>query len=63
MKKVIISSIIVLSAVALKAQPAKGNPGTTPTPFGFVELLVAAGAAYGGKKAYDKKKGKNKEEA
>ena len=57
-----IALVFVLTVLVLNAQPAKGNPGSTPTPFGFVELLIAAGAAYGGKKVYDKKKGKNDEE-
>lgn len=53
MKKIIIAAIIILGATTVSAQPAEGNPGGAPAPFGFVELLIAAGAAYGGKKAYD----------
>lgn len=34
------------------AQP--GNP-TAPAPFGFVEVLIGAGAAFGGYKAYKQK--------
>ncbi|AEV31057.1 hypothetical protein [Owenweeksia hongkongensis] len=47
---------VCLSVVAmgvLMAQP--GNP-SAPAPFGFVELLIGAGAAYGGYKAYKNKK-------
>ena len=63
MKKTIIAITLVIIGFALNAQPANGNPNTTPTPFGFVEVLIAAGAAMGGKKLYDLKKGKNNEEA
>ena len=34
------------------AQP--GNP-SSPTPFGFVEVLIGAGAAFGGYKVYKQK--------
>ena len=34
-----------------------GNP-SEPVPFGFVELLVGAGALYGAKKVHDKNKSK-----
>tara|TARA_B100000378_G_scaffold254507_1_gene231025 strand:- start:579 stop:761 length:183 start_codon:yes stop_codon:yes gene_type:complete len=56
MRKIIIATVFAFTGLVLNAQPAKGNPGNAPTPFGFVELLIAAGAAYGGKKAYDSKK-------
>ncbi len=43
---------LALSVVV--AQPGGGNPGEAPTPIdGGVSLLLAAGAALGGKKAYD----------
>ena len=56
MKKLIIALVFVVSGFIMNAQPAKGNPGGTPTPFGFTEILIAAGAALGGKKLYNKKK-------
>lgn len=46
---------ICLSLIAIgiiSAQP--GNPAA-PAPFGFVELLLGAGAAFGGYKAYKNK--------
>ncbi len=49
-------ALLVGSMGLLMAQPA--NP-TSPTPFGFVELLIGAGALYGGKKAYDQRKKKD----
>ena len=36
-----------------RAQPDVGKPNVAPTPFGAVEILIAAGAALGGKKAWD----------
>ncbi len=56
MKKLILTLAIVGLGYCVNAQPGAGAPGTTPTPFGFVELLMAAGAAFGGKKIYDAKK-------
>lgn len=54
MKKLIIASVFTLFGMALYAQPAEGNPGGAPAPIdGGISLLLAAGAAYGGKKAYD----------
>lgn len=47
---------VVAGALALEAQPNQGNPGGAPTPIGGVALLVAAGAALGGKKLYDANK-------
>ncbi len=62
MKKLIITTVIVLGTIVLmQGQPDQGNPGVNPTPIdGGLSLLLAAGAALGGKKAYDayKKKGK-----
>lgn len=58
MKKLILVALLATSAYISNAQPNRGNPGTTPTPFGFVEVLIAAGAAFGGKKIYDAKKKK-----
>ncbi len=56
MKKVSMIAAFVLIGGLLSAQPDRGKPNNTPTPFGFVELLIAAGAAFGGKKVYDAKK-------
>lgn len=45
------------------AQPGSGNPGFDPTPIdGGISLLIAAGAALGGKKAYDTYKNKGEVE-
>ncbi len=61
MKKKVATAFFVLCGLALFAQPpGNGNPGFNPTPIdGGISLLIAAGAALGGKKAYDayKKKG------
>lgn len=48
--------LLFLSTIMLMAQPGGGGP-STPTPIdGGIGLLIAAAVAYGGKKAYDKKK-------
>ncbi len=46
--------MMMLCSLALQAQPAQGRPGgMNPTPIdGGVSLLLAAGAALGGRKAY-----------
>lgn len=56
MKRGIIIAAFVLVGGLLSAQPDRGNPNNTPTPFGFVESLIAAGAVFGSKKVYDAKK-------
>jgi hypothetical protein len=56
MKKIYVTLLFTLMAYVGYSQPDQGNPETAPTPFGFVEVLVAAGAAFGGKKVYDAKK-------
>ncbi len=54
--KISLSCALLIGSIGwTMAQPA--NP-TSPTPFGFVELLIGAGALYGGKKVYDKWKKK-----
>ncbi len=54
MKKLVITIVVFCAGIALYAQPADGNPGGAPAPIdGGISLLIAAGAAYGGKKAYD----------
>lgn len=54
MKKFVITIVFFCAGIALYAQPSQGNPGGAPAPIdGGISLLIAAGAAYGGKKAYD----------
>lgn len=49
-------------SISLSAQPGRGNPDIKPTPIdGGVSLLIAAGAALGGKKAFDAYKAKDSE--
>ncbi len=49
--------LIVLLGLSVTAfaQPTGGGPGT-PAPFGFLEILIGAGALYGAKKAHDQKR-------
>lgn len=66
MKKIIKSTLIVsflfMSYFTLHAQPGGGDggpptdPGDNPVPITGIEYLIAAGAAFGAKKIYDKKK-------
>ncbi|MGB0178163.1 MAG: hypothetical protein ACPF9D_13430 [Owenweeksia sp.] len=51
-------AFVALSTLTATAQPEDPD---APTPFGFVEVLIGAGALLGGKKAYDARK-KNTEE-
>lgn len=54
MKKLALTLVVFFAGLALYAQPAEGNPGGAPAPIdGGISLLIAAGAAYGGKKAFD----------
>lgn len=46
--------LIIFSFYTLDAQPT--GPGTSPTPFGFLEAMILAGAAYGGKEYLKKRK-------
>ncbi len=46
--------IFMFLALGLDAQPTGPNP--SPTPFGFLEALIVAGAAYGGKAIVKSKK-------
>lgn len=61
MKRLLITfGLVIITGLALEAQPAKGNPGISPTPIdGGISLLIAAGAALGGKKVYDNRKKRN----
>ena len=55
---VFLAFIFFLSAKAI-AQP--GDPGTDPdVPIGGLEILLAAGAAFGAKKIYDSSRKSNK---
>ena len=51
--------IFIISSSAIWAQPGGGGPGgggDPDVPLGGIELLIAAGAAFGAKKWFDKKK-------
>lgn len=59
--KILLTAVILVCALgyapSLKAQPDPGPDPDTDVPIdGGVSLLVAAGVAYGAKKAYDKRK-------
>lgn len=65
MKKIIkstllIGSLLFISFSTIMAQPTQGDPGPppddNPVPITGIEYLIAAGAAFGAKKIYDKKK-------
>lgn len=60
MKKLITAfGVMVLTGFVATAQPGRGNPGVNPAPLdGGISLLIAAGAALGGKKIYDARKSK-----
>lgn len=59
LKNLVYSTILVaICQAGLNAQPNEGNPNFSPTPFGFVEILVVAGAALGSKKLYDRQRTK-----
>ena len=51
--------LLIASGFSMNAQPTDGNPGDAPAPFGFTEVLLAAGAAFGGKTLYNRKKSNN----
>ncbi len=53
--------LLVFISSLLAAQPGGGGPGgggDPDVPLGGIELLIAAGALFGAKKALDKKKAK-----
>ena len=59
--KTLLTAVIFVCALgyapSLKAQPDPGGDPDTEVPIdGGVSLLIAAGVAYGAKKAYDKRK-------
>ncbi|MFT3946001.1 MAG: hypothetical protein QM763_10065 [Agriterribacter sp.] len=63
--KTLLTAVILVCALSyapsLKAQPDPGgDPDAVPID-GGVSLLVAAGVAYGAKKAYDKRKKEQQE--
>lgn len=58
-KSTLIFSLLFFGLYSLNAQPGGGppdEPGPQPVPFTGIEYLIAAGAAFGAKKIYDKKK-------
>lgn len=62
-KSTLIFSFLFLGYFTLNAQPGGGgsgpglnDPGSNPVPITGIEYLIAAGAAFGAKKIYDKKK-------
>ncbi len=56
-KSTLIFSLLFIGIFTLKAQPGPPPPdGDNPVPFTGIEYLIAAGAAFGAKKIYDKKK-------
>lgn len=57
MKLGLVAFFICLSSF-VAAQPGGGGPGDPDAPLGGIELLIAAGALFGAKKALDKKKSK-----
>lgn len=63
MKKIVATLFLTaFTGLGLYAQPDKGNPGFSPVPIdGGISLLIAAGAALGGKKAYDAYRSKSEE--
>ena len=52
MKKAALIFIFFASSLGLYAQPEDPD---APTPFGLIELLVGAGALYGGRKVYNRR--------
>ena len=54
----LVAFLLFFSSI-LAAQPGGGGPGGDPdVPLGGIELLIAAGALFGAKKAFDKRKNK-----
>lgn len=54
--KLLITAIVfIVVPLSILAQPTGGGPGTNPppVPISGIEILLAAGAAFGAKKAYD----------
>lgn len=56
-KSIFLTLLFICIVFTVSAQPDLPNNGS-PTPFGFIELLIGAGALYGGKKLHDYKKEK-----
>ncbi len=52
-KKYVYIALLLFCSLGAFAQPDMPNP--TPTPFGFLELLIGAGALYGGRKAFQER--------
>ncbi|MFQ3214656.1 MAG: hypothetical protein ACI9C9_002196 [Marivirga sp.] len=62
MKRLIVTLIIyIFTGYQIFSQPGggpPGDPGDNPVPITGIEYLLAAGAAFGAKKIYEKKKAK-----
>jgi hypothetical protein len=56
--KFLLAGIFVALSFCATAQPGGGGPGDPDVPLGGIELLIAAGAAFGAKKWFDKNKKK-----
>jgi hypothetical protein len=57
-KSILITFILSAGFFSVNGQPIPGDPGEqdNPVPITGIEYLIAAGAAFGAKKLYDKKK-------
>lgn len=58
-KSTLILSLLLIGISTMSAQPGDPGGGTdpdNPVPITGIEYLIAAGAAFGAKKIYDKKK-------
>ena len=61
MKRIKLAIVFFLVSLASFAQPGGGGPGgggDPDVPLGGIELLIAAGAAFGAKRWFDKSKKK-----
>ncbi|SMG37494.1 hypothetical protein SAMN05661096_02456 [Marivirga sericea] len=57
LKLLTLTVFLIIGGFSLNAQPGPpGPPEDNPVPITGIEYLIAAGAAFGAKKIYDKKK-------
>lgn len=58
--RIVLLVVLVCVSKLLIAQPGPpgGDPDENPVPITGIEYLIAAGAAFGAKKIYDKRKSK-----